>query len=140
MSQLVLQEDFRPWWDRILPGLMSAMEPHRGLMRPEDVYLDLALNQSKLFVCDDGFVIVKREPIYLPSLPAAEQAYELLVWWAYSSASRSVIQQYEEQVLEIAQTMQCKRVGFLDPVLRRGYERVLLEPWKIAYVKWTREV
>jgi hypothetical protein len=133
-SQLVLHEDFRAVWGRVVPGLLQALMPQQGRVMPEDVFTDLALKRSLLFLCDDGFIIFKKEP--------AQQAgeWDLLVWWSYMASRTSVIQYYEDQVLEIARTLECSSVSFLDPTGRRGYARVLPEEWEVDYVKWSRKV
>ena len=131
--QLTLKEDFKPHWDYILPGLRKALEPQNGRIRTEDVYLDLALKRSLLFVCDDGFVILKKEQ-------KANLDWEALIWWAYSKSSTSAILHYEEQVAEIAKILECTSVGFLDPNARRGYDRVLPDNWTLSYSKWVRRI
>lgn len=131
--QLVLAEDFRSHWDRILPGLVEAMKPQRGRIRPEDVYVDLTAKRSLLFTADDGFIIFKKE------LTEGGE-WELLVWWAWSSSDVTTISHYEEQICEIAQIMECRQIAFLDPAVRRGYSRVLPEVWDIQYVRWCRRV
>lgn len=125
--------NYREHWHSILPGLGEALKPQQEGIWPEDVFADLKAGYSSLFLCEDGFVILRPEP-------TAGARKRLLVWFAYSSSGSSVIRKYADDIDAIAKMLECQTVEFADPSARRGYERVLPEGYDTAYVMWSRRV
>lgn len=95
--------------------------------RAEDVYAECLYGHSVLYICTDGFVILKEMK------DAYSEEKELFIWIAQSmndDPRRSMIHEYSSELEQIAKQINAKKITFGSS--RPGYERVLGEGWKMS--------
>lgn len=115
--------DIRKEWDAGVSDQVKRLGNKLGMdWRPEDVYAQCYAGHAFLWLCDDGFMVVKITQNQF------DLEKELFVWICCSS-SENGITDYMEDIKIFAKEYQCKRISFESP--RSGFHRLARQNnWK----------
>ncbi len=110
-------------WKEVRKGLWAIKDKCKEKWIPEDVYVSLKSGQSQLFLLEDGFVVLYPR--------ASWDGNELFLWCAYSEEGDAV-EKYEPQLMELAKTLNARRLVFESPRNWKGHGYI---PVASIYVK-----
>lgn len=117
-------------WDRIRGSIAEILAHDDD--RPEDVYAAVVNRQASLFVCDEGFVVLRI--IHVPQRGLCE----CLVWLACGIGAPGHIERYIDQLKELARAGGASRLKFRSN--RYGFDRLVESGWRRSAVEYVMEV
>jgi len=111
----------RSCWPWIREGLEEVKKLRGGTWRLEDAYAECVNGNAHLWICDDGFVIFK------PIVDDYSGEKILLVWLAWGKKKGDLIDEYQDQIVEIARDQQFDVLRFYrhakGPVEHNGWKK-----------------
>ena len=107
--------DIRTAWDSIKQSVEQIRVDCKVEWRSEDVYAQCYAGHAFLWMCDDGFMVVK---IQCNQFTLAK---ELFVWICWSGHAKG-ISEYMPDIKDFAAEHQCKKVVFGSP--RKGFSKL----------------
>ena len=117
----VAPEDLNRTWTRVRPGLEELASYSDGWI-PEDVYHCCKAGQATLFLGEDdgrdeGFLVLGLRPGF--------RGPEMLIWAIWSPNAGHQRDMWLDEIKEIAQRAQARRLVFHSP--RRAWARVAID-------------
>jgi hypothetical protein len=122
MKFVPIHEIYHVWKD-VRKGLWVIKDKCKEKWIPEDIYHSLMLQQSQLYLLEDGFVIIYPRKSW--------DGNELYIWCAYCPEGEAV-EKYEPYLMEMARNINARRLVFESPRNWRGHGYI---PIASIYVK-----
>lgn len=122
--------DIRLHWDRIKGPIAQILESDGD--RPEDVYADCRHGKAFLYVCEHGFVVLRRY------LREDNGRPEVLIWLGYGEGGRELLAMYQSQLEDLARSVGADTLVFRTR--RRGFERLADSRWRVRAYEYEMRV
>jgi hypothetical protein len=117
--------DIRREWDRIKGHVADILGDDE---RPEEVYAECRSGKAHLYLCDHGFVVLKRYVRDDTGEP------EVLIWLGYGEGGKDLANLYLPELEALARKAGAKSLAFRTR--RRGFERILNTRWELRAVEY----
>lgn len=93
---LLKPANIRACWPFVREGIEKTKALRGGSYRPEDVYAACVNREAFLYLCDEGFVILK------PIMDEYSLERILLVWLVWGEGDADLIEKYQGEIVDIA--------------------------------------
>lgn len=127
----LLSQPIEQNWDKIKDLVTTVIEGTR--CRPEDIYAACRYGHAHLFMSDDGFMILQEQTHVM------DKAKVLYIWVAHRFDNKvGLINEYKDEVLEIAKSIGAKRISF--STTRLGFSKVVPEGYRVSDIIYEMEI